>query len=355
MTKATLLAERLIRHGFSNPLKTRKAYLPLFRLLQPVAPVAATYPGSPPGLVHRTTFDHHKVADQLRGKQTIVKGRFLNGGIGYVCADDLAIYAKAFCKPLKEMNYLQKTVYDVLDEMGPLTPRQIKEESQMVDGDGLLNKEIMPALHRLQTAFLVFEDQQETDWERGWNTFSADWPDVDLAAMDGNEAVAEVLRRFFKAHVFATLEQVKDWSGLSLKILKSVIAEMETSGDVVAFEVPDLGMGWIEAASVDLKVATVPSMTLMLHKADPLVKAHSSVLKRQFAGKEVLQYLLIDGEFKGAVLGHWRIGPHDVDDVIVELSAKERSARKAEILEAVSWQYQGENHRILAYDGKAWK
>ena len=52
------------------------------------------------------------------------------------------------------------------------------------------------------------------------------------------------------------------------------------------------------------------------------------------------------------VLGHWRIGPHDVDDVVVELSAKERSVRKIEILDAVGWQYQGGNHQILAYDGE---
>lgn len=352
MNKETILAERLKRQGFTAQLKTRKDYLPLFRLLQPVSTVAYSYPGSPPGLVHRTTFDHRKAADQLRGKQTIVKGRFLGGGIGYVCADDLAIYATTFRKPLKELNYLQKTVFDILDETGPLTPRQIKEESQMFDDEGLLNKEIMPALHRLQTAFLVFEDQQETDWERGWNMFVTDWPDVDLEAINWHEAAAEVLRRFFSAHVFATLEQVKDWSGLALKGLKTVIAEMERSGDLVAFEAADLGAGWLCADVVDVKATKVPSLALMLHRADPLTKAHASALKRQFAGEEVLQYLLIDGEFKGAVLGHWRIGPHDVDDVIVELPAKERVARKAEILEAVAWQYAGEYHRILAYDGK---
>jgi hypothetical protein len=37
--------------------------------------------------------------------------------------------------------------------MGGLTPQQIKEET------GLLNQEIMPALHRLQEAFVVYEDR----------------------------------------------------------------------------------------------------------------------------------------------------------------------------------------------------
>ena len=54
-----------------------------------------------------------------------------------------------------------------------------------------------------------------------------------------------------------------------------------------------------------------------MHRADPLVKSHSSELKDRFGGEEVLQYLLIDGEFAGAVLGHWRIGPRDVDDILL--------------------------------------
>ena len=90
-----------------------------------------------------------------------------------------------------------------------------------------------------------------------------------------------------------------------------------------------------------------------MHRADPLVKSHSSELKDRFGGEEVLQYLLIDGEFAGAVLGHWRIGPHDVDDILLELPAKQRSSRKAEIIDAVAWQYHPPSHHILAYDGKA--
>jgi hypothetical protein len=176
----------------------------------------------------------------------------------------------------------------------------------MVEGEGLLNKEIMPALHRLQTAFLVFEDQQETDWERGWNIFTSDWPTVDLEAMDWAEAAAMVLRRFFQANVFATIEQVRAWSGLAIKSLKDVVGNMEKAGELIVFEDAHLGVGWLNADAVNLKAADVPSMVLMLHKSDPLVKAHSSALKRQFSGEEVLQYLLIDGEFKGVgSLANW--------------------------------------------------
>ncbi|MCX6377124.1 MAG: hypothetical protein NTU88_14010, partial [Armatimonadetes bacterium] len=71
----------------------------------------------------------------------------------------------------------------------------------------------------------------------------------------------------------------------------------------------------------------------------------------RFAGLEVLQYLLIDGDFLGAVCGHWRIGPHDVADIILELPAEERIARRDEIVEAVAWRYHPPSHHILRYDG----
>ena len=67
---------------------------------------------------------------------------------------------------------VQEMVLYAIGGAGPLTPRQVKEET------GLLNKEIMPALHRLQQAFLVYEDQVSDDWERSWYDFAEEWPHV---------------------------------------------------------------------------------------------------------------------------------------------------------------------------------
>jgi hypothetical protein len=46
-----------------------------------------------------------------------------------------------------------------------------------------------------------------------------------------------------------------------------------------------------------------------------------------------LQYLLIDGEFHGASVGHFRNGPYDLNDVVCDLP--DAMCRKGEILEAV--------------------
>ena len=340
-----MLAERLRRQRLTEPLQNRDEYPTLFATLQPVSPIHFTEPGSPPSLVHRTAFDDGTLANQMRTERTIVKGRFLSGRIGYVLAKDLALYATAFQRPLGQMNETQYLVFDRVKHMGPLTPRQIKAET------GLLNKQIMPALHRLQEAFLVYEDQVDSDWERDWYAFEEFWPDVDLE-MSWTDAAAEVLLRFLSGHVFATFEQMKDWSGFARKPLERLIASMEAEGKLTPHSVDTLGDGWSRTADDELPTVEGRPSVFMLHKSDTLARSHASELKRRFGSLETLQYLLIDGEFQGAAVGHWRIGPHDVEDIVVELPTADRVRRKAEIVNAVSrWYYPPRSH-VLRYDGQ---
>ena len=67
---------------------------------------------------------------------------------------------------------------------------------------------------------------------------------------------------------------------------------------------------------------------------------------------ETLQYLLIDGELRGAVLGHRRIGPHDVDDVDIRLPCQERRERREEVLSVISPVYASPHSTILRYCGE---
>ena len=342
-SSTTILAERMRCQRLSVPLQTIEGYIELFRLLQPVSPIAYTRPGSPPSLAPRTQFDDDAVADRLRSQRQMVKGRFLGGSIGYVLAEDLALYANSFQRPLAYFSEIQETVLEAVQITGPLTPRQIKEET------GLLNKQIMPALHRLQEAFLVYEDQTDDDWERGWYDFEAEWPQVKLNEERRQATTVQVLLRFLEGHVLATFEQLKDWSQLPTKLLTKVVQEMEQANLIVPQTVEGLGEGWLRAEDVSLRGGEIIPSVFMLHRADILVRSHASELKRRFEGLEVLQYLLIDGQFQGAVVGHWRIGPHDVDDIVVMLPAGERAKRREEIIEVVAQWYHPPHHQILKY------
>ena len=346
ISSKSILGERLERQCLTEPLKTPSQYLALFRLLQPVSTIFFTRPGDPPSLRPRSRFNDAREADKLRSTRTIIKGRFLGNGIGYVLAEDLWMYANTFRRPVKQFSDTQQTVLRTLETTGPLAPRQIKEET------GLLNKEIMPALHRLQKAFVVYEDQIDTDWERAWYYFPSEWPEISLSEDGFQLAASGVLLRFLEGHVFATFEQIKDWSQLPGRALTKVLQEMENAGLIVQDSVKELGQGWMRSADCDLAEADIQPSVFMLHKADYLVRSHISELKRRFGGEEVLQYLLIDGEFQGAVLGHWRIGPHDVSDIVVELPRTEIKNLREKILAVVGEYYHPPSSHILKYAGK---
>jgi hypothetical protein len=346
MKKSTIFAERLRRQCLTHPLETIENYIDLFRRLQPVSPVAYTRPGDPPRLIPRTSFDDGAEADRLRAQRRLVKARFFGGNIGYVLAEDLALYANVFQKPMPGFTEIQEIVLDAVQSAGPLTPRQLKEET------GLLNKQIMPALHRLQKAFLVYEDQTDDDWERGWYDFASEWPDVKLDETRRQAATGQVLLRFLEGHVFATFEQLRDWSQLPAKVLKQTLQDLEQTGLIVPQTVEGLSEGWLRSEDVELPDGQIEPSEFMLHKADILVRSHASELKRRFGKYETLQYLLIDGEFRGAVVGHWRIGPHDVDDIVLTLPADECTARRGKIIDVVSQWYHPPHNRILKYMGE---
>jgi hypothetical protein len=262
-----------------------------------------------------------------------------------VLAEDLETYATAFRLPLARLTVMQERVYRALRRAGPLTARELKQET------GLLNRQIMPALHRLQHAFLVYEGQEDSGPERPWSLLPASWPEINLERRSWREAAAQVVLRLVESLAFATAAQLHDGLRLSVRPLRRLLAELEADGRLRPGTVAGLGEGWCLPADQALPDRPLVRGVWMLHRADPLVACHASDLKARFPGREVLQYLLVDGQLEGAVCGHWRIGPHDVEDVVVTLPAAAAAARREEVLAAVAHQYQPPRSRIVRYAG----
>jgi hypothetical protein len=303
-------------------------------------------PGNPPRLVHRTTFDDGAFADELRSRHELVKGRFLGGNVGYVLTGDLQLYATAFRKPLIAMTPVQERVLQALRYTDELSTRQLSEET------GLKNKQLTPALHRLQQACLVFEDQEDSSWARPWSLMERAWPDIDLEQQPAEDAIVEVLRRFLQGFVYATFEQFKNWTRLPARSLQKALAQGECKGLLEYEKVPGHPPAWMRPEDRRGDQSQLEQSVFILHRSDPLVLAEQCALKKQHANHEVLQYLLIDGEFRGAVCGHWRIGPHDVDDIILDLPAAQCASRREAVLAAVGAYYHPPEHHILRYTGE---
>lgn len=212
---------------------------------------------------------------------------------------------------------------------------------------------IIPAtLKRLQEAFLVYESQVDTDWNTGWFDFKMEWQEIELQQNMVN-AISEMLLRFFDAIIFASLDQIKSWSELKLKTIQSAIDLLIERDEIVKMEISDLGEGFMRKKDLYLNDEAIIPSVFMLDKSDFLVRVYLNELKQLFSGKEVLQYLLIDGEFKGAVLGHWRIGPHDIEDIELHLVQDEAEKRKKEITAAIREIYSIDTTAILRFNGEA--
>lgn len=348
--KFSILHERLLRQGLTDPISKpdEEMYLALFRRLQPVSTVYFTMPGSPPSLVHRTAFDDRLLASGLREHHSLIKGRFLGGRVGYVLPEDLKLYATVFRKMPKKLYTIHHNILGLIRSSGGMSKEQLKEELPYPAG------EISKALLLLSEAFLAYEDQTDNDWDTGWFDFATEWFEFDTDPEFYVNSAAQIIERFIDAMVFATPEQLKSWSQLPLKQLKESCRKLQEEERIVPVNIPGMGEGYLIPKDRDALPSrqAAPESLFMLDKSDYLVRADLSELQRKYKGQEVLQYLLIGGEFQGAVLGHWRIGPHDVEDIVLDIRPEEANRRKAEIIEAVRGFYHEETSAILKYNGE---
>ena len=162
----------------------------------------------------------------------------------------------------------------------------------------------------------------------------------------------KVVRRLLKSLVWASETQIHAWSRFDRRRLRALLEDMEETGQISAVDVEEWGRGWVLSSNGALDGSSLPpSSVLMMHRADPLVRAHGTELQERYADREILQYLLIDGALSGAVCGHWRIKAHDADDIVTGLPEAEALLRREEVLAEVRRGYGPPDRQVLRYQG----
>ena len=317
---------------------TRKAdeteYLDLYRDLQPGMNVYWNGFGQPPTLSFRAAFDDIEFNRARQADRRLIKGRFAGGNLGWIVPEDMELFAALYRKPLTKPTENQRRIHELILQAGPMNIQQIKAET------GLLVKEITPALHRLQEAFLVYEDQYDGEWDRGWYRFGECFPDADLDAYTRAEAMQIILQRFARRMVWFDAAMAKSFYKLPDKEIKAALATLTAVNTLVPM---DSGFMLSEdAALLSRYEPEPPKGVYVVHRNDILYRSQEHILKEKFKpltdglpyDHEPLQYLLIDGEFRGASVGHFRNGPYDLNDVVCSLP--DAIARRKEIISAVA-------------------
>jgi len=330
--------QKIIAMRMEHQHLTHKAneeeYIALYRDLQPGLNVYWNGFGQPPTLSFRAAFDDIEFNRARQADRKLIKGRFAGGNLGWIVPEDIELFAALYRKPLTKPTENQRRILELILQAGPMNIQQIKAET------GLLVKEITPALHRLQEAFLVYEDQYDGEWDRGWYRFGECFPEIDLERFTRADALKTVLQRFARRMVWFDSAMAKSFYKLPEKEIKTAIAALTAANTFVPVE-----NGFMlseDAALLTHYEPAPPKGVYAIHRNDVLYRSQEHLLKEKFKplteslpyDHELLQYLLIDGEFHGASVGHFRNGPYDLNDVVCDLP--DAIARRDEIINAVA-------------------
>ena len=309
-------------------------YKELYRDAQPGQNVYWNGFGQPPTLSFRADFDDTEFNRERQFKRELIKARFGGGNLGFIEAEDLELFYAVYNKPLTKPTGLQQQIFELIKNSGPFNIQQIKEES------GLLVKQITPILHRLQEAFLIYEDQFDGEWDRSWVGFSEMFPNANTEKFSKIGALKILLMRFAYRLVWFDSAMAKSFYKVPLKDIKQAIDQLLTDGALVPSDT-----GYMLKSDAEFLESYEPkkiNFVYAIHRNDFLYKSHEHILKDNIKKLtnglpydcEPLQHLLIDGEFHGASVGHFRNGPYDLNDIVCDLP--EAHKRKDDILKAVS-------------------
>ena len=327
----------------------RIAYDELFRLMSPVQPPYWCRPGSPPSLVFRAKFDEYTHVFDMRKRRTIVKGRFQGGAVAYIFADELPLFTSIYAKDKDSLTFYEAEILELLRREGPMNIALMKEFT------GLLSKKITPVLHKLQQKFLVFEDQDDNEWDRAWYPLETEFPDVDKEKFNKIQALRTIIIRFAYLNVFINIEMINSFYKIPMDEIREAVMELESEKKLVKVTIGK-EQGYVMDEDIPfLKKELQPLKSIfVLHRNDFLVKSNEYWLKEKYKhGKyNVLQYILIDGEFRGTVVGFFKNGPFIIEDVVLDMDDTEADSRKQEILEAVRLANNAASSPIKRYRGK---
>jgi len=341
-----IIALRMQRQYLTDKKANKEEYNQLFRDMSPVPVRYWSAPGDPPSISSRASFDDFKYNFNLRTNRNIVKGRFQNGSVGYVDLvelDEFEIFIGLYKKDLGRLSRMQFELLDLIEHEDGIGVAGMKRAT------GYLVKNITPELHKLQEAFIIFEDQTDSEGDRMFFSFENTFPEINVKKYTQAESLKIVLKRFAKLNVLFDVYMAKSFYRLPLRDLQINFDDFVCYDDKYMLKSDFDYLNSSESDELKLEKSVI-----IMHRNDFLVKSNEHILKDKFKHDKygVLQYILIDGVFHGALCGNFKFGPAILEDIILDLSDDEKISRKDEILNAVYEHHDREASPLKRYCGE---
>ena len=325
-------------------------YDQLFKDMSPVQTRFWIEPGSPPELMHRCDFDDAFTNDLYRKERRIIKGRFQGGHVAYCFLEDLPLFMAAYRKDMKSFSKHEEIILNILKSEGAMDLDLIKEIS------GLLSKEVAKALQKLQKAFIVYEDQIDKERTRAFYILEDEFSDLDFTTYTKEKAKKEVIRRFIHMNVFVNIDMIKSYTKFTNKDINLAIESLFEEQVIIEVD-ESFGEGYIlmdDLEEIKGVYNEVPDKIFILDLNDYLVKSNELLLKERFGKSDLktLHYIMKQGDIIGRVLGNFRFGPNDLEDIELDLEEDLIIEYKEAIVEALEESYKGQETKLRKYSGK---
>lgn len=321
------------------------SYDMLFKDISPVPTIYWSSPGEAPVLPFHVDFNDRNYNDRRRAARKIVKGRFQKGAVGYIEANDMELFAALYKKPIDRFTLLQNEITDILHREGPMNVQLIKQLTNR------LVKELSPALQSLQTAYIVFEDQVDDGWDRAWYLLEGEFPDFNIERYTAEEALDTVMMRFANRIVAFDENMAKSYYKLPPKDIGASLKRLSISEKLVKTE-----YGYMKKEDRDFLCENnlEPDNSLyILHRNDFYARSFEHELNKKYklSGFKTMQYVLINGMFKGAVYGNFRFSPNEIEDIILDVSEEDAENLKESIIDMV-YKVNSYESPIKKYNGR---
>lgn len=322
-------------------------------LVSDMSPIPTLFwiePGSLPDIQYRFDFDTESLFDLYRRHGRLLKGRFQGGNVGYVFAEEFLLYKAAYEKTNTKLTVQDQEILDIITNDGEVTTKDIKEQT------GLLVKEVSKSLQKLQKAFIIIEIQTSKNNGRYFTLLSNK---IKGDGYEREDAQEELIKRFIKLNVWASESMVKSFTKFTNKDIKSVISGLEEKEQISPLEEDGI-LGYVLTEDLALIEATKPKIDdriYVLDLADYYVRSNDLDLKAIFqkTSYKTLHYLLENGQIIGRVLGHFRFGPNDLEDVDMLLTPKEAEKKRQAVIDAIDKVYANEDNYVKCYMGASVK
>lgn len=326
-------------------------YEKLFRMMSPVPTLHWTTPGEPPLIQYRFDIDDKTLNNYNRANRNIIKGRFRGGNVGYIYQDELPLFMAAYKKEIGRMTEIDEIVLQTIKQEGAMSTGMIKEIT------GFLSKQVSAALQKLQKAFILYEDQTDSESDRIFYILEEEFYDMEFDKYSRSEAIEEVILRFAYLNVFIDGKMIKSFTRFSNKDINAAICSLLEKGKIIEVSKGD-GNGYILKQDLDeIKKCTqdIVDDIYIMDLNDYIVKSNEIKLKERFPRRKpclILHYIFKKGEFIGALLGHFRFGPNDLEDVILDIKDTDKIKYKKRILNAIKKTYNPKETKLKRYCGE---